>query len=265
MRGYGVRIWSFWQDLSQLKGIYPKTWETILNNCRVQQFFGATSGLACESVASVSGYGDRHAVAELERDEMILNIAGDEPVVVGAAGEPRVRSRLPQIRFPDDAQPDPNRPEPPPPVSGPPTSEIPRIDAQISAVSASKGRSPQSRRALRIVVAVVAVLAVIAGAVTALGAVWWSNQWYVGADAGRVTIYQGLPGSVGGVPMHRTTEITETQVAQLPVFDAELIERGIAADSLDDARRIAEEMAARAAECQRPRPPAGCPTLEIEP
>ncbi len=192
-------------------------------------------------------------------------LTGDEPVVVGAAGEPRVRSRLPQIRFPDDAQPDPNRPEPPPPVSGPPTSEIPRIDAEISAASAPKGRSPQSKRALRIVVAIVAVLAVIAGAVTALGAVWWSNQWYVGADAGRVTIYQGLPGSLGGVPMHRTTEVTDTQVAQLPVFDAELIERGIAADSLDDARRIAEEMAARAAECQRPRPPAGCPTLEIEP
>lgn len=82
LRGYGVRVWSFWQDISQLKGLYPKTWETILNNCRVQQFFGATSGLACDAVASVSGYGDRYAILELERDEMILNIAGDEPVVV---------------------------------------------------------------------------------------------------------------------------------------------------------------------------------------
>lgn len=82
LRGYGVRIWSFWQDLSQLKGLYPTTWETILNNCRVQQFFGAVSGVACEAVAQVSGFGDKRSILELDHDEMVLNIAGDEPVVV---------------------------------------------------------------------------------------------------------------------------------------------------------------------------------------
>lgn len=154
-------------------------------------------------------------------------------------------------------------------MSGPPTSEIPLIDAGITldgtSGSGSRGMSPQARRAARVIVAVLAVLAVMAGAATALGAVWWSNQWYVGTQNGQVTIYQGVPGSLGALPLQRTTEVTQTPIAQLPVFDAELIERGIAADSLDDARRIADEMAQRAAECQRPRPPAGCPTVEIEP
>lgn len=190
--------------------------------------------------------------------------SGGQPVVVGAAGEPRVRSRLPNIRFPDDAQPDPNRPEPPPPVSGPPTSEIPSIDAPIPAVSRAGGLSPRARRSIRIVVSVAAVLSVIAGALTALGAIWWSNQWYVGADAGRVTVFQGVPGSLGGIRLQRVTEVTDTEVAQLPIFDAELVERGIAADSITDAQRIAEEMELRAAKCQRPRPPAGCPTVEID-
>lgn len=201
-------------------------------------------------------------VADVLSSESMAN-RDTEPVVVGAAGEPRVRSRLPQIRFPDDAQPDPNRPEPPPRVSGPPTSEIPRVDADIP--ESSTGMSATTKRTLRIVIAIAAAVLVIAGAVAGLGAVWWSNQWYVGAQDGRVAVFQGVPGSLGSIPLQRSEELTATEIAQLPVFDAELVNRGIAADSLDDARRIADEMAQRAAECQRPRPPAGCPTVEIEP
>lgn len=187
-----------------------------------------------------------------------------EPVVVGAAGEPRVRERLPQVHFPDDAQPDPDRPEPPPPVhGGPPTSEIPVVDAAIPATAAGGGRP--SRRILRYVLAGVAALVIVIGGAATLGAVWWSNQWYVGASDGRVAIYQGVPGTFAGIPMQRTEQVTDTEVTKLPVFDAELIDRGIAADDFGDAQRIAEEMATRAAACEGLRPPAGCPTVEISP
>lgn len=40
LRGYGVQVWSFWQDISQLTGTYPADWQTILNNCRIIQVFG---------------------------------------------------------------------------------------------------------------------------------------------------------------------------------------------------------------------------------
>ncbi len=41
-RGYGVRVHSFWQDLSQLSHAYPTEWRTMVNNCSVKQTFGLT-------------------------------------------------------------------------------------------------------------------------------------------------------------------------------------------------------------------------------
>ena len=38
--GFGVRIWSIWQDLTQLKSIYGERWETFLGNASVFQTFG---------------------------------------------------------------------------------------------------------------------------------------------------------------------------------------------------------------------------------
>jgi len=38
--GFGVRIWSFFQDLSQLKTIYGERWETFLGNAAIFQTFG---------------------------------------------------------------------------------------------------------------------------------------------------------------------------------------------------------------------------------
>ena len=41
MRAYGVRVWTFWQCISQLQNIYPSDWSSIINNSSVQMFFGA--------------------------------------------------------------------------------------------------------------------------------------------------------------------------------------------------------------------------------
>ena len=38
--GFGVRIWSIWQDLAQLKNIYSDRWETFLGNASIFQVFG---------------------------------------------------------------------------------------------------------------------------------------------------------------------------------------------------------------------------------
>jgi hypothetical protein len=65
------------------------------------------------------------------------------PVVVGAAGEPRVRARLPRVHFPEDAQVDPNAPDlPPAPEGGPPTSEMPAV----AGATPPPKRQPWSRR-----------------------------------------------------------------------------------------------------------------------
>ncbi|MES2717836.1 MAG: type IV secretory system conjugative DNA transfer family protein [Pseudomonadota bacterium] len=42
MAGFGLKIWSIVQDLSQLKRHYPQSWETFLGNAGLLQFFGNT-------------------------------------------------------------------------------------------------------------------------------------------------------------------------------------------------------------------------------
>lgn len=41
MRAYGVRVWTFWQCISQLQNVYKSDWSSIINNSAVQMFFGA--------------------------------------------------------------------------------------------------------------------------------------------------------------------------------------------------------------------------------
>jgi type IV secretion system protein VirD4 len=38
--GYGAAFWMIWQDLAQIKGLYPDEWSSFLANAKIQQFFG---------------------------------------------------------------------------------------------------------------------------------------------------------------------------------------------------------------------------------
>ncbi len=81
LRGYGVQTWSFWQDASQLQLLYPRDWKTMVNNCRVLQCFGALNQVAADGMAELTGFLSGDAVLDLDRDEMLLQLAGDEAVV----------------------------------------------------------------------------------------------------------------------------------------------------------------------------------------
>lgn len=69
MRSYGVRVWTFWQDLSQLQQIYPRDWLSIINNSKVQQYFGAKSPPAKKSLELFLGDAWR---ADLTSDGQIV-------------------------------------------------------------------------------------------------------------------------------------------------------------------------------------------------
>ena len=81
LRGYGLQTWSFWQDVTQLKHLYPTDWQTMVNNCRVIQSFGANNLVAAQDMADLVGFGAGAAILDLAHDEMVLQIAGDEAVV----------------------------------------------------------------------------------------------------------------------------------------------------------------------------------------
>lgn len=81
LRGYGVQVWSFWQDISQLKTNYPKDWPTILNNCRVIQVFGKGTGIMTSDLSAALDVGpDR--IASLQQDQLLAWVDGAAPVVL---------------------------------------------------------------------------------------------------------------------------------------------------------------------------------------
>lgn len=76
LRGYGLQCWSLWQDVSQLRLLYPRDWETMVNNCRVVQCFGALNLMAADAMAKLTGFGSPEAVLDLDETEMLFQIAG---------------------------------------------------------------------------------------------------------------------------------------------------------------------------------------------
>jgi len=55
LAGFGVRIWSIWQDLSQMKDLYSKRWETFMGNAGVVQWFGLNDLTSLEYVSKRLG------------------------------------------------------------------------------------------------------------------------------------------------------------------------------------------------------------------
>jgi len=175
------------------------------------------------------------------------------PVVVGAAGEPRVRARLPRVHFPEDAQVDPNAPDLPPPLEGgPPTSELPMVVADPPA----RTRRPWSRRR-RITAWTIAVVGVILVSLLALvlaGSAWVRSQWYVGVSDGSVAVYQG----VSTFPTLSTlVTVTDIPIADLPPLEAGLVTNGISAQGREGADAIVAGLRDRA--CVSLPRPAYCP------
>ena len=198
------------------------------------------------------------------------------PVVVGAAGEPRVRLRLPSVRFPDDAQPDPDRPDAPPPIDGgPPTEPQPLIDAALVVPAAEKARRQakddataahergRRRRVWWIAGAAVAAVVLVGVAALLVASSWLSSQWYVAvngsAGTGTVSVYRGVQGSLLNYRLSSVWSDSGLQVGTLPYFDQELVSKGIPAADEADAQRIITELQGRASECQTLMPPSGCP------
>lgn len=52
---YGTVLWMFWQDLAQLKSVYPEDWGAFLSNSGVQQFFGCNDMGTAELVSKRCG------------------------------------------------------------------------------------------------------------------------------------------------------------------------------------------------------------------
>jgi type IV secretion system protein VirD4 len=55
LRGSGLQVWTIWQDLSQLRMLYPKDWQTMINNSAVIQAFGINNNLMANEWSELLG------------------------------------------------------------------------------------------------------------------------------------------------------------------------------------------------------------------
>ncbi|WP_062305332.1 PP2C family protein-serine/threonine phosphatase [Demequina subtropica] len=83
----------------------------------------------------------------------------------------------------------------------------------------------------------VVALLVIAGA--AWGGYWWSQQqYYVGENEGFVTVYRGIPESVGTVSLSHVVEQTGVPLDELEPYQRERVLDAIRVRSLDEAAEV---------------------------
>ena len=113
---------------------------------------------------------------------------------------------------------------------------------------------PRRRRVARPLV-VVLVLALIAGVALGTAYAWTRTQYYVGAAADRVAIYQGLSESLPGLRLSHVYEVQELAIASLPAYYQERVRANIEVASLEAARETVLELTDTAKRCSGDDPP----------
>lgn len=53
LRGYGLQVWSFWQDIEQVRSCYPTGHSTLVNNSAVLQAFGISNSQMARQLAEI--------------------------------------------------------------------------------------------------------------------------------------------------------------------------------------------------------------------
>ena len=103
----------------------------------------------------------------------------------------------------------------------------------------SEGRVPARPRRVpvRALVWLAVVLAIVIGGWLGFRS-WVDRSYFVGLDAGKVTVFRGLPTEVGPWELNRIEESTPYTIEQTPVQFRRRLEEGIRVDSLADARAV---------------------------
>jgi type IV secretion system protein VirD4 len=86
MRGYGVKLWAVFQDLSQAQAIYKERWESFLGNAGVLQSFAPQDVVTAEYVSKRTGMSTRAVLSYgLNREAGSSAPGGDNTSISQAA------------------------------------------------------------------------------------------------------------------------------------------------------------------------------------
>jgi type IV secretion system protein VirD4 len=80
LRGYGLQVWPFFQDLSQLQRLYPKDWRTIFNNAGVFQLFGVANHLMAKESSDLIGDIDADMLRNMAKDRQIIAVSNEKAI-----------------------------------------------------------------------------------------------------------------------------------------------------------------------------------------
>jgi type IV secretion system protein VirD4 len=80
LRGYGLQVWPFFQDLSQLQRLYPKDWRTIFNNAGVFQLFGVANHLMAKESSDLIGDIDPDTLRNMASSRQVVAVSGTKAV-----------------------------------------------------------------------------------------------------------------------------------------------------------------------------------------
>jgi type IV secretion system protein VirD4 len=90
MRSWGLTLWTFWQNVSQLQ-VYGEQANTLVDNAGVVQFFGPRNRRLAQELCALVGGVDADAMMRMAADEQMLLIDGQQ-------------MRCRQVRFYQDAE-----------------------------------------------------------------------------------------------------------------------------------------------------------------
>lgn len=74
LRGYGLQVWMFFQDLSQMQILYPD-YKTLINNCGVLQTFGISRMSASAPLSKVIGTYKSAEILALDKSQQIISVS----------------------------------------------------------------------------------------------------------------------------------------------------------------------------------------------
>jgi len=80
-RSYGVRVWAFFQDLSQLRGMLKEDWQTVITNTAALQVFGVPNHLTARDLASVLGDFSDLSLRQMDRAQIALQCSGQRGLI----------------------------------------------------------------------------------------------------------------------------------------------------------------------------------------
>ncbi|MEM9233584.1 MAG: type IV secretory system conjugative DNA transfer family protein [Pseudomonadota bacterium] len=86
LAGFGVRIWSIWQDLNQLKHLYQARWETFMGNAGIMQFFGMNDLTTLEYVSKRLGTSSVMSISqgEISQQQSLSGFSGKSKSIQAA-------------------------------------------------------------------------------------------------------------------------------------------------------------------------------------